>query len=366
MPIPTQQARGIFTQQLIARWNELRELAPKSFLRSFFTQTTTDSKYVSIEVMRGTEKIAVDVLRGTEGNRNTFSKSAEKIFMPPFFNENLDMTEFDKYDVMFGQDASSVTPSTIESLIGQALDKLVVLRYKIERAYELQASQVFTSGIVTVNAGDNIDYKRKAASMVVNTAGEYWKVATVDPRIQLKAAANFLRTIGKAGDGLFNVILGQNALTDFLANPFITNDLIKDIKLIDLQMPQTSAQGAVYHGRISAGPYVFDLWSYPEYYDNSVGVSTPYINDDYIAVLPSGSAKFNFAFGGIPAIVRDTRNAEFPELITSVPGDYVIGNYIDVQKKKHVFEIMSAGLAVPVSIDRIYSAKVTGTDVTGG
>lgn len=366
MAIPVQQARGIFTQQLIASWNELRELAPKSFLRSFFTQKTTDTKYVSIEVMRGTEKVAVDVFRGGEGNRNTFSKSSEKIFMPPFFHEYLDMTEFDKYDVMFGESVGNVSVGTIDSTIGQALEKLVVLRQKIERAYELQASQVLTSGIVTVNSGDNIDYKRKAASMVVNTAGEYWKVATVDPREQLKSAANFLRTVGKANSGVFNVVLGQRALTDLLSNPFINNEKIKDIKLIDLQMPQASATGQVLHGQLSAGSYIFNLWSYPENYDNSVGVSTPYVDDDYVYVLPATGLNLVFAFAGVPAIVKDTRNESFPELITSVAGDYVIGNYIDVAKKKHVFEIMSAGLAVPVSVDRFYSAKVTGTEVVGG
>lgn len=366
MAIPVQQARNIFTQNLIARWNELRELAPKGFLRSFFKQTTTDAKYVSIEVMRGTEKIAVDVLRGTDGNRNTFSKSAEKIFMPPFFHENLDMTEFDKYDIMFGQDASSVNVGTIDSTIQQALDKLVVLRHKIERAYELQAAQVFTSGIVSISAGDNIDYKRKAASQVVNTPAEYWKVSTVDPREQLKSAANFLRIVGKAGSGIFDVILGSKALTDLLSNPFIVNDKIKDIKLVDLQMPQVSAGGALLHGQLSAGSYIFNLWSYPEYYDNISGVSTPYIDDNYVFVLPNTGLNLKFAFAGVPSIVKDTRNEEFPELITSVAGDYVIGNYIDVAKKKHVFEIMSAGLAVPVSIDRIYSSKVTGTEVVGG
>jgi hypothetical protein len=366
MSIPTQQARSIFTQQLVARWNELRELAPKSFLRSFFAQSTTDSKYVSIEVMRGTEKVAVDVLRGTEGNRNTFSKSAEKILMPPFYHENLDMTEFDKYDVMFGQDSSTVLPSTIESVISQALDKLVILRYKIERAYELQASQVFTTGIVTLNSGDNVDYKRKAASMKVYTAGEYIKNASVDPREYLKTGSNFLRQTGKAQGGVFNITFGQRALTDFLANPFITNEKVKDIKLIDLQMPQANATGALLHGQISCGSYIFNLWSYPENYDNSAGVSTPYIDDDYMFITPANGGRFVFAFAGVPAIVKDVRNTEFPELITSVPGDYVIGNYIDPAKKKHVFEIMSAGLAVPVSVDRIYSSKVTGTEVVGG
>jgi hypothetical protein len=35
MAIPIQEARGVFTKVLVARWNELSELAPKVFLSSF-------------------------------------------------------------------------------------------------------------------------------------------------------------------------------------------------------------------------------------------------------------------------------------------------------------------------------------------
>jgi hypothetical protein len=202
--------------------------------------------------------------------------------------------------------------------------------------------------------------------MIVNTPAEYWKIPTVDPRIQLVAAGNFLRQTGKSNDGEFNVILGQAALTALLANPFIVNNQIKDVKLVDLTMPQAQASGGVLHGKISAGSYVFYLWSYPEYYDNSLGVSTPYIDDDYIYVLPVRSGKFVMSFAGVPMVVRDARNAEFPEFITQVAADYALWNYLDTKKMKHDFGIMSAGLPIPVSVDRIYSSKVTGSEVVGG
>ncbi|MDD5013657.1 MAG: major capsid protein [Atribacterota bacterium] len=367
MAIPVQDARGVFTRQIVARWNELSELAPKGFLRSFFTKKTTDTKEISIEVMRGTEKIAVDVLRGTDGNRNSFSRSAEKIFVPPFFNEYFDMTELDKYDLLFGMNANDVSVNTVTSVIEAALEKVAILRYKIERAYELYASQVFESGIVLLVSGDNIDFKRKAGSMVVKDAPEYWTVNTVDPREQLKAGANFLRQTGKASDGEYNIILGQSALTALLANPFIVNNLIKDVKLIDLNMPQASASGGILHGKISFGSYIGYLWSYPEYYDDSTGVATPYIDDDYFYMLPVRSGKFVMSFAGVPMVVKDSRNAEFPEFITQVAADYALYNFMDTKKMKHDFGIMSAGLPIPVSIDRIYSSKVTGSGgVIGG
>ncbi len=360
MAIPIQDARNIFTKVLVAKWNELSEIQPKNFLRSFFTKKTTSSKEISIEVMRGTEKIAVDVLRGTEGNRNTFSKHSEKILIPPYYNEWFDLTELDRYDLLFGQNATNPTVGVITGMIEGALEKLEILKYKIERAYELQCSQVFANGIVTLNSGDNIDYKRKAASMVVKDQAEYWNVDAIDPRKDFEAGAKFLRTVGKATDGEFNAILGASALTDLLANPFIDNDKIKTLSLVDLKMPQINSMGGVYHGTLSAGPYTIHLWSYPEFYDNSEGVSTPYINDYYMFLLPKGSGRFIMSFAGVPAIIRDVKNAEFPEYIKQMESDYFINNYIDPKGKKHVFEILSAGLALPVSVDRIYSSKVTG------
>ena len=361
MAIPVQDARGVFTKTLVATWNELLEIAPKSFLGSFFTKKTSLSKEVSIEVMRGTEKIAVDVHRGSEGNRNQFSKSAEKIFVPPYYKEYFDATELDRYDRLFGQDTSNVSVAIIDGMIDQALEKLKILRYKIERAYELQCSQVFESGIVQLISGDNVDFKRKADSMVVKEAADYWTVSTVNPVIDLQAGCSFLRQTGKAGDGEFNAILGQNVLAALLENPFVKHDKLTVLALVDLKTPQVTAMGGIYHGTLSAGPYKVHLWSYPEYYDNSAGVSTAYINDDYYYLLPKNSGKFVMSFASIPAIIRDPRNAEFPEFIRQMEADYYINNYIDPKGEKHVFDIKSAGLAIPVSVDRIYSSKVTGT-----
>lgn len=353
-----QDARNVFTKKLIASWNELKELMPSGFLRSFTTKVTSDTKEVSIEVRRGTEKIAVDVHRGTDGNRNSISKHSEKIFVPPFYNETIDATELDKYDLLFGQDLTTVSARTVQSVISSALDNLQILKSKIERSYELQVAQVLTTGIVQLTSGDNIDYGRKAGSMVVKPAPGYWTVNTVDPRADLEAGCKWLRQVGKAGDGEFQAIMGANVLTAFLSNPFIDSDKIKTLPLSDLQMPQATAEGGVYHGMISCGPYKVHLWSYPQFYDNASGTSTPYIPDDRYVLLPKSSARIVMAYASVPQLIRDIRNAEFPEIIGQVESDYVINNYVDPAKKKHVFEILSAGLSVPVTIDRIYSSKV--------
>lgn len=358
MNIPVLQARGIFTKKLIAAFDELKDIKPTGFLRSFFTTKTTDTKHLSVEVRRGTEKIAVDVHRGDNGNRNTVSKMSERIYEPPFYNEYFDATELDHYDLLFGANATTVSPRTVQAVINSALDKLGLLKDLIERSYELQASQVFSSGIVQLTSGDNIDYKRKAGSMVVKTAPGYWTVATVDPRVDLAAGAKWLRQNGKAGDGEYHVVMGEDVFAALINNPFIENDKIKTIDLSDLKMPQEKSEGGVYHGMISGGSYKFHLWTYPQFYDDSGGTSTPYVAADYYYLLPKSSGRFDFGFASVPQLIRDVRNAEFPEIIGQQEADYVINNYVDPFKKKHIFEILSAGLAVPVTIDRIYSSKV--------
>jgi hypothetical protein len=365
--IPIQDARGVFTRELVASWNELLDLAPKNFLTSFFTKKVSDTKEVSIEVRRGTEKVASDVLRGTNGNRNQVSRHTEKLFVPPFYNEYFDATELDKYDLLFGQNALAANVNTVTSVIESAVEKLMILRYKIERAYELQASQVFESGIVQLKSGDNIDYRRKAGSMVDGGAGTYWNNAAVDPEVSFIAAGQFLRTIGKASDGVFNVILGERALQAFKSNPKIKqNNYNINIKLIDLHMPQASSLGAVLHGQYAAGSYLFNIWSYPEYYEDITETMVSYIDQDQAIFLPANSGKFVMSFAGVPAIIRDSRSDEFPQLISQTAADYVINNYIDPFQKKHVFEILSAGLAIPVSVDRIYSQKVSSDTIIGG
>jgi len=99
-------ARNLFTKKLVAVYLEQPRVF--GFLRSFFKTDESDTKEVSIEVQRGTEKEAVDVMRGTEGNRNNMSKSTEKIFVPPYFREYFDATELDLYDRMFGSNEGEI------------------------------------------------------------------------------------------------------------------------------------------------------------------------------------------------------------------------------------------------------------------
>jgi hypothetical protein len=355
--IPVQQAKALFTKAYMAAYKE-RVPAP-SFLMSFFTVLTFATKMIGIEVQRGSEIIAVDVERGATGNRNQFTKSTEKQWIPPFFDEWFDATSLDRYDVVFGG-AENVAPETIGYLASDTADKLMMLKDKIDRAKELQCAQIFSTGVITLKNGDSIDFKRQSTSMV--DLGDYWSTTTTDVESQLIAGAQFIRQKGKNGTSEFNLVMSGAALvalkkTDY----FQKNANYQNIQLIDIRMPQTQAFGAGYHGRITAGAYIFNIWTYDEVYEAAgTKTITRYLAENKAFMVPVKGTRFNMSHAGVPAIMADQGRAEFPQYIAQLAADYYVNNYIDPFRKAHIFEILSAPLGIPVTVDMIYTMQVLG------
>lgn len=346
MNISTTDARALYTKMLIDVYKE--RVTPKSFLRSFFPEVESETKEISIEVQRGTEKIAVDVQRGTEGNRNSFSKSTEKIFVPPYYREFFDATELDLYDRLFG--STEISDGIFTAFLNSVADKLRTLQDKIERAYEVQCSQVLHTGVVELSAGINIDFKRKADSLVDLGVGQYWDVAGQNPYADLETGCNFIRQKGKSQGGTLNAILGSNALAALLANSvFLTRQNLFNMALDMVAPPQRNSVGGTLHGQLTVGSYKLNLWAYPEFYDNASGVSTPYIDPKTVILLPE-NPRFKLSFAAVPRLLKEGAPA--------TKGAYLIGEYMDERNTAHIMDIKSAGVALPVAVDQIYTMQV--------
>jgi hypothetical protein len=231
----------------------------------------------------------------------------------------------------------------------ETAEDLVALQNKIERAIELQCAQVMDSGIVTLASGDNIDFKRKAASIVAYNAANDFSISTVDPRKVLEAGAVFIRQKGKSQGQYMNAILGATALTDLLNNPKIQDSSdLRDIQLGSLSIGMQTATGAVPVGELSCGSYKVRLWSYPEYYDLS-GTSTPYINDKKVIMFPD-NPNFVMAYAAVPQLIK---NGTIPQ-----KGEYLVQEFLDEKRASHEVHIKSAVVAVPVAIDQLYTVTV--------
>lgn len=354
--IAVTDARGLFTKMLIDVYKEKPMVF--SFLRSFFPTVESETKEVSIQVKRGKELVAVDVIRGSEGNANEFGRSSEKVIVPPYYREFFNATDLDFYDQLFGGARTEVDEKTFAGWLQKVAEKISDLRDKIERAYEVQCAQVLSDGIVQLKNGDNIDFKRKSTALVDLGGGNYWAAASAKAIDSIEDGCIHMRTKGKSQGGIVNAILGTTALRDLKANDqFKEIANFRRVALVDMRMPQRMADGGVLHGQIDAGAWVVNLWTYPEYYDTKSATNIPYIDPKKMILVPE-KPNFKLAFGAVPMIVRDKGNSEVPSFVQQTRAAYVVGNRIDDKGDKHVFDIKSAGIAVPTAVDQIYTAQV--------
>jgi hypothetical protein len=342
------EARGLFTKMLIDIFRETP--APTSFLRSFFTVKESATKYISIEVERGTERVASDVLRGSDGNRNIFPKSTERVYEPPYYREYFNATELEVYDRMFGR--SEVDELDFQTFLEEVARKLIILTNKIRRRYELQCAQALQDGVVTLISGDNISFDRKAASLVDYSANP-WTNDANSPYADLEKGCTFLRTVGKCQGGIFNAILGSEALGAFTGNAkVLARGPMSNVNFDSLRAPQRDSVGGNLHGMVTAGSYQVRIWSYPEFYENDNGISVPYIDPKKIIMLPE-AARFTLAFAAAPQLIT----VKNPKVIK---GAFVYNDYIDEKSSSHEYDVKSAGVAILTAVDQAFTAKVIG------
>jgi hypothetical protein len=319
-----------------------------AFLRSFFPTKEFMTRYLSLEVQRGTEKIAVDVKRGTEGNFNTFSKSTEKIFDPPYFAEWFNLNELDLYDRMIG--SSSIDDGVYAALLEQTSDKMGELVKKIERAYEKMCADALTFGTITLVNGDSVDFKRKAGSLVANTVDNTWATGTVDPCANIAEGCTFLRTDGKVQGGVFNLIMGSTAFSDFINNTIIKSRAdIRRYELVNVAAPQRNSLGASLHGQVSCGSYLVNLWTYPEYYEDANGTLQPYIDPKKVILLPE-APNFALNFAACPQLI-DEQNP------TVKTGAYLFVEDRNAWEGVHKYGVRSAGVPMLKGVDQVWTMQ---------
>tara|TARA_R110002167_G_scaffold24774_7_gene86677 strand:- start:401 stop:1567 length:1167 start_codon:yes stop_codon:yes gene_type:complete len=346
--IPVVQGQNLFTSNLIGVYKE--KVSVSGFLSSFFTKKESFTKYLNIAVSRGLESVAVDVNRYSDGNRNTFSVETQKEFLPPFYDEYLTANEHKLYDTVIAMLANGDT-TFFAQMTQELAENVMKLQQKIERAIEIQCSQIFETGVITLLNGDDIDFKRKAASIVAYNVANDFSVGTVSPYKVLEAGCDFIRTKGKVGTGTFNAILGSEALTALLENTIVQNrNDIKDFSLDMISEPQRNSEGAALHGVLSCGSYKVRLWTYPQNYDNASAVSTPYINPKKVVLLPE-QTDFILGFAAVPQLINEAGG--IPQ-----KGAYLVQDFRDEKRGSHEIHVKSAPLPIPLAIDTIYTVAV--------
>lgn len=346
--IPIQNAASLYTKKLIDFFYD--KPTAMGFLRSLFPVETSMTEYVSVVVKRGTEKVAVDVKRYSDGNRNSFDKSTERMIKPPLYHEWLSMNEHELYKVCIEAISEGKTTYFRELVTKQAED-LMTMKDKIERSIELQCAQILDNGVVQLKNYTDIDYKRKAQSIVAYNVANDFSVATVDPAQVILAGCQFLRTVGKVQGGRIMAIVGEDALEALINNPIIQKRSdVRDYDLSKLNAPVRDSLGYAYHGYISCGSYNVDLFTYPEYYDTEQAEHIPYVDPKKVILVPP-KPRFKLAFAAVPQLINN--DGTIPQR-----GEYLMQEDFNVSKGYHRAHLKTAPIAVPVAVDQMYTVQV--------
>jgi len=342
------------------------EMAPAPlFLSGFFQspeQNFYQSQSVEIDLQRDGEDVAVAITDLATGNRyNENSLGSNKEFTPPIFKEVGSINAFQLLTREMGDNPFQTRPFQAKATLRAAMLSSKI-QNKIRRSLELQASQVFQLGVVTLvnDAGVavyTLDFQAKSTHFVTPTA---WAAggATGDPYGDIDSLAQVIRKDGRrTADTL---ILGTTAQTRFLDNAKIKDILKYDGFYGATGRPQivperTGSDGANFLGNITINNYRYALWGYDGRFNHpQTGTSTPFVSDNKVIML-SSKARYDATFGAIPMIAQPEGRALpfLPPRVSNVGGgmDMMVNAWLSPDGQTLSVSVSSRPLLIPTEVD---------------
>ena len=346
---------GLYMKGTLQKYME--ERIPTTHLRGMFEPKLYDTTTIPLEIMRDKDIVAVDVLRGTNGNFNDASKWSAKEIIPPMYHEMFAINNLRYYERVFG--SYSTSKSNEKSELGMEIASMVKkLNNKIIRAEELQCAQALETGVVTLVNGDSIDYRRKSESLVDNSATP-WTTASTDVEGQLQAAGQFIREYGANNTGVMDITMSGQAWIALQKTTFFKDKAnYNKVTLLAIGNPQ-NRNGATFHGQITAGSFIFNIWTYDGSYLDSADVRTRITDTLKVIVTPSEGARFELAYGALDVISKSNGATSMSvERLTKAAADYYVWDNVDRNRLIHSIHMTSAPIARLITVDQVYTMKV--------
>lgn len=358
MPISLVDHSSLVTKKIVGKFEEM--IPVRTGFAGFFPEETTPTLEIDVEVQRDNDLIAVDVVRFTEGNKNKFSRVTENKYIPPFFKEDYDFQRDQVYmnTIALGVGLENAQVNSV--ITRNAFKNVEKNRNKVIRAIRKQQADVLQTGIVSLSNGDNIDYRRKAASMP--TVPVLWSnPSTATPLTDIRKGMDFLRNVGNSGGSSVNVVMRSAAFEALLATAQIKEqgqNVIQQIQRININMPQfEGVSGFAYQGMVAAGDFTVNLWTYNEKYTDASGNTQYYLAENLVVMLPE-DFQGKTVFGGLPTMNTATIGGVSVDVPGIVEANFLIRSYSDKRTMSSTIELSSAPLVVPFTIDKIYTMKV--------
>ena len=354
-----------FTRRAMAAVFKKKAL-PTMFLSSMFQSPEANKKdtvEIVVDIKRNGERIAIDIVRGTGGRNNVNKRFTTKTYTPPVYNEAGNFNENERLQRAIGK--TEYDENTMADVVAAITDDQVDLQDTILRAIEKQAADAFFTGTVVLINSDTVDFKQKATHQI--TPSPVWSNASGVPLDDLQGGATLNRKDGQTttrdlimGEDFWKVLKNNAQFKEFAD--------FRRVDQVNVRPPVMNSDGANFHGTLTIGEYVINLWTYPQFYFvptdfglANEGTLVPYIPTDK-GWLGTIGARFDLYFAGIAKLVpADPRLVSFgiAQVPTAMKGDFHTYGYTDIPGKNVIYGVESAPLCVPTDIDSFCTFTVS-------
>ena len=259
---------------------------PSMFLANLFKKKQLKGIKVELQGRVVESYYSVDVKLGTGGRYNSLDEYDKKEFVVPEYNDIASLTEEDVFKAQFGQTEYDQAANIIESIN----DGQEIFSDKQRRSEEKQASDGLFTGKIVLAGGNKINFNKKA-SHSISVSSAKWNTQSGDPISVLKTAIGLCIADAKISASEWNFVLDEAGFDALIGNAnFKAKSNWNDgIKRTDINMPEELTPGAMFHGRISVGSYIVNIWTYPEKYTVPKGYG--FANEgQQFGYIPSGCA----------------------------------------------------------------------------
>jgi len=348
------------TTRILQAFDEVKEVP--SFLASMFTfdGTVQTQRDIEWDVRRGGRDVAVPVPTLASGGRaNQVNVFTNKHGEAPVYMEPLAATVYEGDRRAMG--SSIYDPvNVVANVMKTVSDGVGLIAAKIRRSMELQASQILSTGTITLadSTGATVfsqNYGMRGAHIV--TTGTSWATsATCTPITDIETVSRVVKS--NCGRRVVRLVMGSNAFRYFRESTQVQNHVNKNMWNIyapAVGVPDYRLETGNYHGILTVDGTSVEIWTYDGIYQNpNGGAETAYVGTDKVLFI--ADAERRIIVGGIPRLrpMDAIFNGRIPQTIKATgPGGYAIDlhAYVPEDGLSAVVQMGCRPVLVPVALD---------------
>lgn len=311
------------TMKMIQLYN-MTQTNPQTFFAGMFAvtrQSFFDTEKVTLDIVKSNNDIAIAVQDLSAGYRNNMASVFENNeITPPVFKESFQVNVFELIKRQPGKNPFENQDFRL-TCIQKMYRGVDAVARKIRRSNELQAAQVMQTGKATFRDEEGailftLDYGANPTHFPV--ASKDWSDPTADIIGDLTQLAAIVRRDGKVTPN--RLIFGGTAWANAQANEaFMKRFDIRNAHYGEIRLPEMRGEGGTFHGRISLGNYVYDIWTYDDFYnDPQTGEATEYMDTNKVIVM-STQSRLDALFGSVPNLGELLGISPRKELLPELP-----------------------------------------------